>query len=227
MSKVRAVICIASFFICFVFPQSRVRSQSSDASHSGVSKSARYFPVGVFDKQTVHGSPRGAWYGRELAAMNEPSLFESRDDKKLHAYRFLWLRSFHRPVSVRLSINSGGDGFVVTKMTDGKGGRGGKLIVDSKINLDRSHIEEVMEKLQALNFWSMQTEESSGTAERRDALGQSKATIPHVDGAQWILEGAQNGKYHVVDRWSPGDSAYARFCKHLLELGEVDEKDVY
>ena len=26
-----------------------------------------------------------------------------------------------------------------------------------------------------------------------------------VDGAQWIIEGARNGTYHIVDRWSPED----------------------
>ena len=38
------------------------------------------------------------------------------------------------------------------------------------------------------------------------------------DGAQWILEGMKDGRYHVVDRWSPDGGDYRAACLHLLKL---------
>jgi hypothetical protein len=39
-----------------------------------------------------------------------------------------------------------------------------------------------------------------------------------MDGAQWILEGAEDGRYHVVDRWSPGPGPYRDICLVFLGL---------
>ena len=41
------------------------------------------------------------------------------------------------------------------------------------------------------------------------------------DGAQWVLEGTRNGRYHVVDRWSPTGTEYEQLCKFLMELSPV------
>jgi hypothetical protein len=45
------------------------------------------------------------------------------------------------------------------------------------------------------------------------------------DGAEWILEGMQYGKYHIADRWCPGlyehsseDEAFAESARYLLNL---------
>jgi hypothetical protein len=43
----------------------------------------------------------------------------------------------------------------------------------------------------------------------------------HMDGTQWILEGTENNKYHVVDRWSPRGTAYEYLCRCLMELSPV------
>ena len=30
-----------------------------------------------------------------------------------------------------------------------------------------------------------------------------ETNVVQLDGAQWILEGVKQGRYHIVDRWSP------------------------
>lgn len=54
--------------------------------------------------------PKGAenWYPKHLAAMKEPSLFEQSTKKLVQQYRFLWLRTFHKPIAVRIRKDSEG-----------------------------------------------------------------------------------------------------------------------
>jgi hypothetical protein len=49
------------------------------------------------------------------------------------------------------------------------------------------------------------------------------------DGSQWIIEGVRNGKYNVVDRWTPRDSAYQELGMFLINLTDLDipKKDIY
>jgi hypothetical protein len=49
------------------------------------------------------------------------------------------------------------------------------------------------------------------------------------DGAQWILEGVKDQKYHVVDRWTPRDGAFREACLYLLKLSQIgiSPKEVY
>jgi len=48
-----------------------------------------------------------------------------------------------------------------------------------------------------------------------------------TDGAQWILEGKEHGKYHVVDRWSGGE--IENVCKQLIQHTDlkIKEDDIY
>lgn len=51
------------------------------------------------------------------------------------------------------------------------------------------------------------------------------------DGAQWIMEGYREGRYHVVDRQSPDAGAYRDACLYLLRqsglLAEIPANEVY
>jgi hypothetical protein len=191
----------------------------------------QYFPPGAFETALPpRDSSRAVWYSCALAALAEPSLYEQRDDNAaLQTYRFLWLRSFHRPVSIRLIIDSEGNGVIVTKISDGAGGyKPGKLETSATVEASKRDVGEVLRGLRKLDFWSMPTEPAQvDTQAGKRGSVPSVVELPPVDGAQWILEGAKDGSYHVVDRWSPGNDDYAQECKLLLRLGEVKEKDVY
>jgi hypothetical protein len=41
------------------------------------------------------------------------------------------------------------------------------------------------------------------------------------DGDQLIVEGVQNGNYHLVDRWMPQPD-YIELCRHMLKLTGLD-----
>src|SRR5260370_25638559 len=81
-----------------------------------------YFPSGILDDTAQSSHFKEQWYSEQLRALKEPSLWELSKSPKTQTYRFLWLRSFHRPISVRLDIHEDGTGLLTTKATNGRGG---------------------------------------------------------------------------------------------------------
>lgn len=144
----------------------------------------QYFPAGVL--------PSESQYSRQLKALHEPSLWElSRKDPNAVVYRFLWLRSFHHPIAIRVVEHPNGSGWIYARMTSGRGGaEPGSILRYSNSWLRKARTEEWLAEFETTNFWSL------------------PALLPDAhdsaDGARWILEGVRNGQYHVVDRWSPG-----------------------
>ena len=83
----------------------------------------QYFPSGVLGRTPQEHESTAQWYSRHLKALHEPSLWElSQRDPKAEVYRFLWLRTFHHPVSVRLVVRAGGSGWMNVHMASGHGG---------------------------------------------------------------------------------------------------------
>ena len=151
-----------------------------------------FFPTGVFAPDEVNeDSIRSQRYSEQLTALQEPSLFESKQDDTAQSYRFLWLRTFHHPVAVRVLIHADGSGTLVTKMGDGMGGyEPGNLIVDKTELLPADRVKKFSEELQHLGYWTL-----PGLPGRETTVG--------TDGARWVIEGVRGGTYHLVDRWSP------------------------
>lgn len=176
--------------------------------------SAQYFPANVFLDAAQAGF-RDKWYSSTLRALLEPSFFATKSDSSQQVYRFLWLPSFHRPISVRVTVNVDGGGSIVTRSVDSHAGLltkpasdTGKLTLDAAIAVNKAQVQEMLEQLQRLDFWSLSAELGV------DQLGE--------DGSHWILEGVRAGEYHVVDRWSPTDGPFSELCKYLLRLGRVE-----
>jgi len=146
--------------------------------------------------------------------MHEPSLSEGAKDPSLVAYRFLWLRSFHHPIAVRLTIRTDGTGTLIGKVTSGAGGYpAGVMTQNDSVEIPKAQVQHFQELLDKATFWTLPTE---------GPLGGN-------DGAQWIMEGVHSGSYHIVDRWSPRMDDYASLCLDLLHLSKihVEPKDVY
>ena len=175
--------------------------------------SRRYFPRGSFDEKPERERFVVEWYEKHLAAMGESALSVRREGQD-EAYRFLWLRTFHHPVAVRV-WRAGEGRFVSAKELDGAGGHEpGKLIADGTRPLKAEEWDEFTRLLERACYWNLDA--------RRDPGGR--------DGAQWILEGARAGRYHVVDQWTPDSGAYREACLYLLKLSglvDVSGKDVY
>lgn len=171
------------------------------------SSGADYFPAGVLGDTPDQHRFAAEWYSQHLGAMGEPSLFElSRQDSTAETYRFLWLRSFHHPVSVRLVIRPDGTAVLTAKETGGHGGYApGKLTRNRTVSLSEQRTRMFQERLRRLAIWKL-------PATRPD-MG--------VDGAHWIVEAVKDGRYHVVDRWSPpAKDPIHQFAITLLDLAE-------
>src|SRR5215471_9631010 len=84
---------------------------------------ADYFPEGSLGDTHAEHEFAAAWYSKHLAALSEPPLWKvSRQHPAVEEYRFLWLRTFHHPLSVRLTVASDSAGTLTYKETSGKGG---------------------------------------------------------------------------------------------------------
>ncbi|MBV9772196.1 MAG: hypothetical protein JOZ32_21670 [Bryobacterales bacterium] len=138
----------------------------------------QYFPPGVTDSYVKH-----------LMALKEPSLWGlSRKDATAEVYRFLWLRSFDSPISVRLIVTGDG-GRLILKMTDGMSGfESGHLIRDRESRLSKEATDWFLGEVKQVNFWDVPSRDKSQEG---------------VDGAQWIIEGVKRGRYHIIERYSP------------------------
>lgn len=149
------------------------------------------------------------WYASHLNALDEPVLSDSLSAK---VFRFTWLRTFHNPIVIGLENNN--DSIILYwKVCDGAGGyEPGKIIENSSKVLTIKEWTDFVSSINSINFWNLPTTQSG---------------ILGTDGAQWILEGKELGKYHVVDRWSGGK--IESVCLKLLELTDLKIKkdDIY
>jgi hypothetical protein len=182
-----------------------------------LSAQAQYFPSHAFcrEDETEHCE---RWYVPHLRAMNEPSLWELSKSQTAESYRFLWLRTFNRPVSARLTVAKDGSGELSIKVLSGSGGyKPGYLIQDRSTKVAKDSVDHFLQLLGKANFWSAPTEETeNGTV--------------GLDGAQWIIEATREGRYHVVDRWSPQEGPYREAALFLaINLGGLNPRynDVY
>lgn len=148
------------------------------------------------------------FYSKMLTVLKEPSLITESTNKE-EAYRFLWLRTFDEPISLRILKAESGTTIVIKK-SDGKSGyEPGKLVIDTTKSLSAEEWQKFMILLENNCFWGMRS--------WNDNLG--------LDGTTWILEGVKNGRHHLVARWSPGGGDFQQACEYLLQLSELNEKD--
>jgi hypothetical protein len=117
--------------------------------------------------------------------MHEPSL-SCGPTTAQETYRFLWLRSFHHPVAIRITRNEN-QYELTTVVLNGAGGyEPGEISRNSRRPLSKAEWDKAMTALSKFGFWR------SKTVLDTDIVG--------TDGAQWIVEG-QSGRYHVVESW--------------------------
>ena len=162
-----------------------------------------YFPVGSLDaSQPDSDEFRREWYSKHLHAMEEPSLSQGRGKADV-AYRFLWLRTFDHPISVRVE-KSGSTVSLYTVELDGKGGYDpGRILRKTQSTLSPADLERLTATLGKPEFW------------------QQKALEPGLDGAEWILESVQDGRYQVTVQWSPQSGEFRDVCLVFLDLAKL------
>src|SRR5262249_34399344 len=121
-------------------------------------------------------------------------------------FRFTHLGAFTGPKAVTLTILPDGSGKVRMAILLGSPEQKSD---EQLFTVAKDQVAEFLKRLNRANFWEMPTE-----SKHRG-----------FDGAEWILEGVQDGKYHIAVRWCPGlyevsaeDEAFAESARYLLQL---------
>ena len=153
----------------------------------------QYFPDHILEQGSKTNDFDVNWYSGQLKALKEPSLWQmSKESQTEQAYRFLWLRSFHHPIVVRLDVQANGTGILTTKVASGAGGYPpGTLAQNRTKDIPKEVVESFLAHVEEVKYWSLPTRELSDQ------------NIVNLDGAEWVLEGVRKGTYKIVDRWSP------------------------
>lgn len=177
----------------------------------------QYFPQGVLGCGERLDAFLTEWYSKHLKALGEPALWAlSRSDSEARVYRFLWLRSFHKPIAVRVIINPDLTGVVYVKVANGKGGyEPGLLVRNERLPVGKHGTTLLLTRIIETKFWDLQTRGQPGG----------------FDGATWIVEAVTDGKYQVVERWSPAeaDPTYTLGMTFLADLAgiRVSSEELY
>jgi hypothetical protein len=159
-----------------------------------------YFPRDAFDDPRLTGG-FGHWYARELQQLDEPVLPNESEDS---SYRFLWLRSFHPSISIRI-WSDGDKKMLSVKQLSKRIEEPPKLMLNQARSLTPEEWTTFVERLNESCFWEMPA--------RLDVLAE--------DGAMWVLEGVREAYYHVTHRQSPNSSSYRQLCLYLLKLSDL------
>jgi hypothetical protein len=187
---------------------SKLIENSKGAEIYLLNKKAYHFPLTAFVEYDDSSKPdtfRLAWYSGMLRALKEPALFEDYEDTEV--YRFTCLRSFHAPFAIRVEKQQYGGGKLTLKISDGAGGyTSSNLVTNASKVISKAQWESIMLALEKSNFWELPTyQDDSG-----------------CDGSRWIFEGVKNGRYHVVDRWTPKKTSdYHALGAMLISLSEA------
>lgn len=160
-----------------------------------------FFPPNTLSDDSDRHAFRVSWYVPHLLSMQEGPLHPQVAERPV-IYRLLFLPTFDCPVVVRLTE---GDGVwrAVCKRSDGRGGYDpGPLISENERDLSPAEARRFVRLLDEAAFWEMPSFEKSAG----------------LDGSQAVLEGVREGRYHVVDRWSPRGNPYAKLVEFLLKF---------
>ena len=77
-----------------------------------------FFPKSAFESDRFMAD----WFTDELKVLGEPSLWQGSKTSPSESYRFLWLRTFHHPIAIRLDLRNDGVGILTTKVASGTSG---------------------------------------------------------------------------------------------------------
>ncbi len=180
----------------------------------GLQAQSSYFPPGQLSERAEADAFITEWYSGALAALREPSLLQNVLGG-CETYRFLWLRTFDPPIALRLEGGSDGWGVLTVKVADGTGGYNpGTLHYESAVAVNPTQVQRLRVLLDRAGFWESPTQEPmTGTV--------------NVDGARWVFEATKEGRYHVLDRWSPSSGPYRAAALLLVRLARLQIRHVY
>jgi hypothetical protein len=161
-----------------------------------------YFPLNTFSERGNVEAQLQTWYGRNLDVLDNENL--TRLGANINALRFICLRAFHRPFSIKL-LWTADNAKLEYSMSDGRGGyEPGELTTHFSRMIGRNQIDELMRLVNRHDLFNQPTVLSS------DRGG--------MDGSKWILEANINGQYKVIDRWTPNSGINYIIGNYLITL---------
>lgn len=153
------------------------------------------------------------WYSKRLRDLKESPLLSLTDEDE--TYRFLWLRSFHNPIAIHISKTGSRPFMVVKELRRMDRNDPREFLEEHSRSFTIPEWNGFMLRLEVARYWQLPANES----------------LFAEDGAQWILEGYREGRYHVVDRQTPAAGAYRDACLYLLQksglLTTIPSEQVY
>lgn len=185
-----------------------------------------YFPFGVFlDPGLVHTADyrvnimdkvrhainQHDLFSEELAFFKEPVLNQKNNEK---VFRFLWLRSFHVPILIRLENSNHA---CMLKVKVARYNDSVQQFISFKETTKKIGVRQwntFKRLLSGIDFWSMVSQDYHEQA---------------ADGAIWLLEASDKGRYKVVERQGHVYPQYTNCLKYLLGLTDLHlpENDIY
>ncbi len=176
-----------------------------------------YFPPGVFDEEDKENDARVARdYAKHLRKMGEPSMWKlAKDDHAASVYRLLWVPSFHHSISVRI-VKSGGSFAVHAVELDQKNDlEPGKIAIKKGVTVTEDQWTWLQVYLDRSRFWKMPS-----------SVKMSLETGLILDGDSLVFEGAEDGRYHVVER-ADADRNYEKLCWFMLRLSGLKVREAW
>ena len=165
-----------------------------------------YFPTNVLDSDPYNSKFFDSSYSKQLTAMDEPSLLQLDNTNDFHL-RFLWLRSFHVPVTISLQRSDNKYTLTVKQVRGRSGTESSELAVNKTRILTNDEWSTFSNIFEGACFWNT----------------PSYSTEPlSTDGAWWVLECVWQGRYHIVNHQSPENGPYRQVCLYLLRLSDLE-----
>jgi len=140
-----------------------------------------YFPPNTF--AGVAAGLQLSWYSREMYRLGEVPLWPASPGNET-VYRFTYIPAFFGSQMVSLTVQQDGSGLIRIKALDVNHA---ETTRDESTTVPPDRLAGFLNRINEAQFWSMPAESSHRG----------------FDGAEWILEGVQDGQYHIVTRWCP------------------------
>lgn len=154
------------------------------------------------------------WYSSHLSAAGEPSLLEAvnQEAPRQDIYRFTWLRSFDKPIVVRIEQAKSGALLMTASRLSGMGGYvPGSVEARIVRGLSQDEANQFRRALSAANGLRL----------------RAVSCRWGYDGAKWIFEGVDRRRYRYVQRWSPDQGSVRALGLVMLSFTGWEIEPVY
>jgi hypothetical protein len=139
-----------------------------------------YFPPKTFTSRAADFKVH--WFSSEMYALGEKPLWPPVSSEEI--YRLTYLPAFSGPAVLTLIAKPDREGQITIKEL---GIDRNVTTLDETLDVSPKRITQFIDLLDQAHFWTIPTES--------EQLG--------TDGAEWIVEGVQNGRYRTVVRFCP------------------------